>query len=80
MLFMWEMIKLNIRKESLKYSTIKKAKISRREEELEKEINNLQCLIETSKMKEKDKKDTLNALDSKKLELENFKDHLTEIT
>ena len=59
---MWEMIKLNIRKQSLKYSTIKKAKISRREEEIEKEINRLQCLIETSNMKEKDKEDTLNAL------------------
>ena len=66
---MWEMTKLNIRKQSLIYSTLKKAKISRREEELEKEINSLQCLIETSNMKEEDKKDTLNTLDTKTLEL-----------
>ena len=38
---MWEMIKLNIRKQSLKCSAIKKAKISRREEDIEKEINSL---------------------------------------
>ena len=36
---MWEMIKLNIRKQSLIYSTLKKAKISRREEELAKALN-----------------------------------------
>jgi len=65
---MWEMIKLNIGKQALKYSTIKKAKISRREEEIEKEIKSLQCLIETSNMKEKGKEDTLNAaLDIKKI-------------
>ena len=75
---MWEMIKLNIRKQSLKYSTIKKAKISRREEEIEKEINRLQCLIETSNMKEKDKEDTLNALDTKKSELEKIIEYRTK--
>ena len=36
---MWEMIKLKIREHSLKYSAIKKAKTSRLEENLEKEIN-----------------------------------------
>ena len=51
---MWEMIELNIRKQPLKYSTIKTTtKIMHREEELEKEINSLQCLIKTSNMKEK---------------------------
>ena len=54
---MWEMIELNIRKQPLKYSTIKKTtKITCREEELEKEINSLQCLIKTSNMKEKIRK------------------------
>jgi len=68
---MWEMIKLNIRKQALKYSTIKKGKISRREEEIEKEIKSLQCLFETSNMEETGKEDTLNAaLDTKKSELE----------
>ena len=54
---MWEMIELNIRKQPLKYSTTKKTtKITCREEELEKEINSLQCLIKTSNMKEKIRK------------------------
>ena len=75
---MWEMTKLNIRKQSLIYSALKKAKISRREEELEKEINSLQCLIETSNMKEEDKKDTLNALDTKTLELEKIIEYRTK--
>ena len=67
---MWEMIKLKIREHSLKYSAIKKGKTSRLEENLEREINTLQCLIESNNMEEKDKKDTLDALDTKKLELE----------
>ena len=41
------MIKLKIREQSLKYSTVKKAKISRYDEELVKEINNLQRLAES---------------------------------
>jgi len=67
---MWEMTKLKIREQSLKYSTIKNAKISRYEEELEKEINNLQRLVESNNIEDEDKKDTLHALDAKKLELE----------
>ena len=53
---MWEMIKLKIREQSLKYSTVKKTKISRYEEELEKEINSLQRLAESSNIGEKEKK------------------------
>ena len=41
------MIKLKIREQSLKYSTVKKAKISRYDEELVKEINSLQRLAES---------------------------------
>ena len=74
---MWEMIKLKIREHSLKYSAIKKAKTSRLEENLEKEINTLQCLIE-SNMDEKDKKDTLDALETKKLELEKIIEYRTK--
>ena len=64
---MWEMIKLKIREQSLKQSTVKKAKISRYEEELETEINSLQRLAESSNINEKEKKGILGALDSKKL-------------
>ena len=51
----------------------KKAKISQR-----KEINSMQCLIKTSNMKEKDKTDTLKALDTKKLELEKIIEYGTK--
>jgi len=67
---MWEMIKLKIRQYSLKYSAIKKAKASRHEEDLKKEINSMQHLIESSNLEEKDKKDILDTLDTKRLELE----------
>ena len=66
---MWEMIKLKIREQSLKYSTVKKAKISRYEEELEKEINCLQRIAESSNIDEKEKKGILGALDSKKIRI-----------
>ena len=75
---MWEMIKLKIRQYSLKYSAIKKAKISRHEEELEKEINSMQRLIESSNLEEKDKKDILDALDTKRLELEKIIEYRTK--
>ena len=77
---MWEMIKLKIREQSLKYSTVKKAKISRYEEELEKEINSLQRLAESSNIDEKEKKGILGALDSKKLELEKLIEYRTKGT
>ena len=77
---MWEMIKLKIREQSLKYSTVKKAKISRYEEELEKEINSLQRLAESSNIDENEKKGILGALDSKKLELEKLIEYRTKGT
>jgi len=52
------MTKLKIREQSLKYSTVKNAKISCYEEELEKEISNLQRLVESNNIEDKDKKDT----------------------
>ena len=70
--------KAEYKKTNFKILNCKKARILRREEELENEINSLQCLIETSNMKEKDKKDTLNALDSKKLEMENIIEYRTK--
>ena len=70
--------KAEYKKTIVKILNCKKARISRREEELENEINSLQCLIETSNMKEKGKKDTLNALDSKKLEMENIIEYRTK--
>ena len=75
---MWEMTKLRIREQSLNYSTIKKAKISRYEEELEKEINNLQRLVESNNIEDRDKKGALHALDAKKIELEKIIEQQTK--
>ena len=75
---MWEMIILKIREHSLKYSAIKKAKTSRDEEKLEKEIASLQRLIESSSIEGKDRKDTLDALDTKKQKLEKLIEYRTK--
>ena len=45
---LWEMTKLKVREHSLKNAADKKAKLNRKEEELEKRINVLQNLIESS--------------------------------
>ena len=45
---MWEMIKLKIRGQSIKYAKDRRTKTSRREEEIEKAINVLEELIESS--------------------------------
>ena len=44
---LWEMIKLKVREQSLKYAKTKKAKMLRDEEELEKKINILQRQIDS---------------------------------
>ena len=75
---MWEMIKLKIREQSLKYSSIKKAKMSRHEEELEKEINSLQRSIEANNTKGKDTEDAVNTLETKKSELEKIIEYRTK--
>ena len=51
----WEMMKLKIREQAIKYASAKKAKISRREEELEREINLLQNYSESNQMKQNEK-------------------------
>ena len=53
---MWEMIKLKIREQSIKYAIDRKTKTSRREEEIEKAINVLQELIESSDKGEREKR------------------------
>jgi len=44
---LWEMVKMKVREESLKYGASKKREISRREEEIEQSIAKLEkCLVE----------------------------------
>ena len=49
------MIKLKVREQSLKYAADKKAKLNRKEEELERRINVLQNLIESNHIGEQEK-------------------------
>ena len=56
------MMKLKIREQSIKYATAKKVKMSRREGELEKEINFLQNFIESNEISPNEKKQRFLAL------------------
>ena len=64
---MWEMIKLKICEQSRKYAKDKRTKTSRREEEIEKAINVLQELIESSNKGDWEKEETSRDLEEKKL-------------
>ena len=76
---LWEIIKLKIREHSIKYATTKRAKTVRREEELEKEINILQHLIDTqNENNEIDIADTFHNLEIKKRELEEIVEYRTK--
>ena len=61
---------MKTREQSLKYAAAKKAKILKREEDLEKAINNLQLQIETTSDNDGAKQ---LELERKKAELENTK-------
>ena len=54
---MWEMIKLKICEQSIKYAKDRRTKTSRREEETEKAINVLQELIESSNKGDREKEE-----------------------
>ena len=72
------MIKLKIREHSIKYATAKKVKISRREEQLEKEINTLQHLIDSNEINTTDRADVFNSLENKRRELESIIEYKTK--
>ena len=74
---MWEMIKLKIREQSIKYAKDGRTKTSRREEEIEKVINDLQELIESS-TRGIEKKRSLRDLEEKKTELEKIIEYRTK--
>ena len=64
------MMKLKIREQAIKYAAAKKAKISRREEELEREINLLQNYSESKQMKPNEKTKVFGSLEAQKREME----------
>ena len=63
---MWEMTKLKICEQSIKYAKDGRTKTSRREEEIEKAINDLQELIESSNKGDREKKEASRDLEEKK--------------
>ena len=76
---MWEMIKLKIREQSIKYAKDRRTKTSRREEEIEKAINVLQELIESSnKGDREDREEASRDLEEKKTELEKIIEYRTK--
>ena len=75
---MWEMIKLKIREQSIKYAKDRKTKTSRREEEIEKEINVLQELVESSNKGDREKEEASRDLEEKKTELEKIIEYRTK--
>ena len=75
---LWEMMKLKIREQSIKYATAKKAKMSRREEELEEEIISLQNYIESNQINPNDKTKTFGILEARKSELEKIIEYRTK--
>ena len=76
---LWEMMKLKIREQSIKYATAKKVKMSRREGELEKEINFLQHFIESNEISPNEKKTEISGtLEARKRELEKIIEYQTK--
>ena len=75
---LWEMMKLKIREQSIKYATAKKVKMSRREGELEKEINFLQNFIESNEINPNEKTEISGTLEARKRELEKIIEYRTK--
>ena len=71
-------MKLKIREQSIKYATAKKVKMSRREGELEKEINILQNFIESNEINPNEKTEISGTLEARKRELEKIIDYRTK--
>ena len=73
---LWEMIKLKVREQTLRYAKTKKAKIMREEEELEKKINILQRQIDSGCNNANEKLAIDIQLDQKTKELEKMIEHI----
>ena len=63
---LWEMIKLKVREQSFKFAADKKAKLNRKEEEIERRINALQNFIESNHIGEQEKQDAFIEQEEKK--------------
>jgi len=75
---LWELIKLKVREQTLRYAKTKKAKMLREEEELEKKINILQRQIDSGCNNANEKLAIDIQLDQKTKELEKTTEHRTK--
>ena len=75
---MWGMIELKIREQSIKYAKDRRTKTSKREEEIEKAINVLQELIESSNKGDREKEEASRDLEEKRTELEKIFEYRTK--
>ena len=71
-------MKLKIREQSIKYATAKKVQMSRREGELEKEINFLQNFIESNEINPNEKTEISGTLEAGKREPEKIIEYRTK--
>ena len=69
---LWEMVKSKVREQTVKYAKMKKAKMSREEEELEKRINILQRQIDSGGSNSNEKLAIHFELEEKTNKLENI--------
>ena len=75
---MWETIKLKVREQSIKYAKDRRTKTSRIEEEIEKAINVLEELTESSYKGDREKKVSLQGPGKRKAELEKIIEYRTK--
>ena len=75
---LWEMIKLKVRERTIKYAKAKKAKISRKEEELERAINKLQNEIDSSSNSKNKKRSAQEESENRTRELDELIEYRTK--
>ena len=76
---LWEMVKMKVREESLKYGTSKKKKLTKKEEEIEQAIASLEKCLSEFKGDETQRQKVWSELETKKRELEAIIEYRTAI-
>ena len=75
---LWEMVKMKVREESLKYGTSKKKKLTKKEEEIEQAIASLEKCLSEFKGDETQRQKVWSELETKKRELEAIIEYRTK--
>ena len=75
---LWEMVKMKVREESLKYGTSKRKKLTKKEEEVEQAIASLEKFLSEFKGDETQRQKVWSELETKKRELEAIIEYRTK--